>query len=81
MTRVTGKEIGLEGKTLLVCAFNLVRQNDAALEAFERFAVSGILRGSTLRNPLLTDELGENPRFQGLLRKAGSSKTNWTDTG
>jgi len=57
-----------------------LRQYEPALEAFERFAVSGILRGSTLRNPLLADEMGGHPRFQALLRKAGGTKTNATDT-
>jgi hypothetical protein len=51
-----------------------LRQYDQALNAYERFAVSGILRGSTLRNPLLADEMREHPRFQLLLRKAGAGR-------
>ena len=46
-----------------------LRQYDQAVDAFERFAVSGILCGSTLRNPLLMDEMRGHPRFRALLRK------------
>ena len=53
-----------------------LRQYEPALDAFERFAMSGILRGSTLRNPLLADEMGSHPRFQALLQKAGTVKTS-----
>jgi TolB-like protein/Flp pilus assembly protein TadD/predicted Ser/Thr protein kinase len=46
-----------------------LRQYDQAVDAFERFCVSGILCRSTVRNPLLMDELRDHPRFQALLRK------------
>lgn len=46
-----------------------LRQYDQAVEAFERFTVSGILVRSTVRNPLLMDELRDHPKFQALLRK------------
>jgi TolB-like protein/Tfp pilus assembly protein PilF/predicted Ser/Thr protein kinase len=48
-----------------------LRQYDQAIDAFERFAESGILCGSTLRNPLLLDELRDHPRFRSLLSRAG----------
>ncbi len=48
-----------------------LRQYDQAADAFERFIVSGIIRGSTLRNPLLADEMRDHPRFQALLQRAG----------
>ena len=46
-----------------------LRQYDQAVEAFERFTVTGILCRSTVRNPLLVEELRNHPRFQALLRK------------
>jgi len=46
-----------------------LRQYDRAVEAFERFAISGILCRSSLRNPLLMDELRDHAGFQALLRK------------
>jgi TolB-like protein/Flp pilus assembly protein TadD len=46
-----------------------LREYERAVEAFERFASSGILIRSSLRNPLLMDELRDHPRFQALLRK------------
>jgi serine/threonine protein kinase/tetratricopeptide (TPR) repeat protein len=48
-----------------------LRQYDQAVAAFERFAVSGTLVGSSLRNPLLADEMRDHPRFQALLQKVG----------
>jgi tetratricopeptide (TPR) repeat protein len=62
---------GYELNEEIGCAHTGLRQYDQAVEAFERFAVSGILRGTGLRNPLLMDELGDHPRFQALLRKVG----------
>lgn len=46
-----------------------LRQYDQAVQAFERFTVSGILVRSTLRNPLLMAELCGHAGFQVLLRK------------
>jgi TolB-like protein/Flp pilus assembly protein TadD len=46
-----------------------LRQYDLAVAAFERFASSGILSRSALRNPLLTEELRDHARYQALLRK------------
>src|SRR5262249_20604587 len=46
-----------------------LKEYDRAVEAFERFATSGILSRSTLRNPLLMDELHDHAPFQALLRK------------
>jgi TolB-like protein/Flp pilus assembly protein TadD len=46
-----------------------LRQYDQAVEAFELFAISGILCRSSLRNPLLMDELRDHAGFQALLRK------------
>jgi TolB-like protein/serine/threonine protein kinase/Flp pilus assembly protein TadD len=46
-----------------------LREYDKAIEAFERFVVSGTLVESTVHNPLLKEELADNPRFQDLLRK------------
>jgi tetratricopeptide (TPR) repeat protein len=51
-----------------------LRDYDEALDAFERFAVSGILCASTLRNPLLAEELRDHPRFQSLLRQAAVAR-------
>jgi len=48
-----------------------LRQYDQAVESLERFAVTGILCRSALRNPLLMDEMRDHPRFQALLKKAG----------
>ena len=48
-----------------------LRQYDQAVESFERFAVSGILWRSTLRSPLLMDEMKDHPSFQALLKKLG----------
>src|SRR5262249_18478127 len=53
----------------LGCAYVGLREYDQAVEAFERFAGSGILVRSALRNPLIMDGLRDHPRFQALLRK------------
>jgi serine/threonine-protein kinase len=55
-------------------------QYDQAVEAFERFTVTGILCRSTVRNPLLMDELRDNPRFQALLRKLEVNPTQFAGT-
>jgi serine/threonine protein kinase len=40
----------------------------------EKFAISGTLVDSSLRNPLLRDEMGDHPRFQALLARVGRKR-------
>jgi serine/threonine-protein kinase len=46
-----------------------LRQYDQAMDALEQFVISGTLVESTLRNPLLADEIGTHPRFQALVAR------------
>jgi TolB-like protein/Tfp pilus assembly protein PilF len=48
-----------------------LRQYDQAVDAFEQFVLSGTLVESTLRDPLLRDEIGGHPRFQALQARVG----------
>jgi hypothetical protein len=51
-----------------------LRQYDQAVDAFEQFVLSGTLVDSTLRDPLLMDEMGGHPRFQALRARVGMKR-------
>jgi hypothetical protein len=56
------------------CANVGLRQYDQAVDALEQFVISGTLVDSSLRNPLLRDEMGNHPRFQALLARVGAKR-------
>jgi TolB-like protein/Tfp pilus assembly protein PilF len=56
-----------------------LRQYDQAAEFFERFAESGILTRSSLRDPLLLDEMRDHPRYRALLDKLRPKPSQLSD--